>query len=219
MAVVDSTGSKSAGTSSLVPLPWHAGAFWALMIGWMIQTAPWVNHGDHLIRGTIYIALFFYFVASAVMLSMRQGDWGNTPLMRFARTCWSLAWITFVSHVYVAFRYYHNWDHDHAVEHTREVSGVGWGIYVSHTFTLLWTLDVIAWWGMPAWYTSRSPWIDRCLHAFMAFIIFNGTVVYEKGPIVPIGAAMLVVLGLLTLRKFFASRAKPAPSSDIPAGR
>src|SRR5437667_407857 len=70
-----------------------------------------------------------------------------------------------------------------AVAHPRAVSGVGEGIYVSHLFTLLWSADVAYGWLRPDRYAGRSPWFGRLLHGFMAFVIFNATVVYETGPI------------------------------------
>jgi hypothetical protein len=91
--------------------------------------------------------------------------------------------------------FYHHWSHADAYRHTEEVSGVGWGIFVSHLFTLLWTADVAWWWLSPASHAIRPAWITRGLHGFMAFIIFNGTVVYEEGPIRYFGLAMFAVLG------------------------
>jgi len=39
------------------------------------------------------------------------------------------------------------------------------------------------------------------LHAFMVFIIFNGTVVYETGFVRWAGVALLTILGILWIRK------------------
>src|SRR5262245_10355070 len=81
----------------------------------------------------------------------------------------------------MAFHHYHGWSHTRAVEHVRDVSGVGEGIYASHLFTLLWTLDVAWWWLSPGSYATRPGWVDRGLHGFLFFMIFNATVVYEEG--------------------------------------
>ena len=83
----------------------------------------------------------------------------------------------------MAFHFFHHWSHAHAFERTREVSGVGEGIYVSYLFTLLWAADVAWWWLRADRYAVRSVWIDRSLQAFMLFIVLNGTVVFESGPI------------------------------------
>ena len=38
---------------------------------------------------------------------------------------------------------------------TRQISGIGEGIYVSYLFTILWALDVLCWWLRPAQYAAR----------------------------------------------------------------
>ena len=76
-------------------------------------------------------------------------------------------------HVGVAIQLYHHGSHAEAVAHTERRSGFGAGIYVSHLFTLAWTLDV-AWWCLrPAAYAARPAWADRLLHGFMLFVIFG----------------------------------------------
>jgi hypothetical protein len=138
------------------------------------------------------------------MLSLSPGEWTAAGRGRLARCCWSLAWLAYVVHVGMAFHHYHGWSHANAVRHVRDVSGIGEGIYVSHAFTLLWTLDVAYWWLRPHEYAARSPWVDRLLHGFMAFVAFNATVVYEQGFIRWAGLALFAVLGLLwlTTRRF-----------------
>jgi len=96
----------------------------------------------------------------------------------------------------MAFHYYHGWSHAHAFERTRQVSGVGEGIYVSYFFTWLWISDTTAWWLRPEWVAQRSVWIDRWLHAFMLFMVFNGMVVFETGSIRWAGGALFAMLTL-----------------------
>ena len=71
---------------------------------------------------------------------------------------------------------------------------LGEGIYLSHLFTLLWTCDVAWWWLRPLTYAQRPAWMDRTLHGFMLFIVFNGTVVYESGLIRWAGLIGFVIL-------------------------
>jgi hypothetical protein len=159
--------------------------------------------GDDLIRFTIRLALVYYVLAASLMLRLPAGDWrASAGRGRLARWCWTLAWAAYLVHLGMAFHHYHSWSHAAAVEHTRQVSGVGAGIYASHLFTLVWTMDVLFWWLQPARYATRSPWIDRMLHGFMAFIIFNGTIVYENGPIRWFGILMFSVLALLWAYRF-----------------
>jgi len=147
--------------------------------------------GDDLIRDTIRLSLLYYAAALNLMLWLNRADWREGGL---ARVCWTLAWLAYVIHVGMAFHFYHHWSHAAAVEHVRSVSGVGEGIFVSHFFTLVWTADVLYWWLRPDAYAQRSPWIGRMLHGFMLFVVFNGTVVYEEGPIRWAGVVMFVEL-------------------------
>jgi hypothetical protein len=151
--------------------------------------------GDDLTRHTVRLALLYYVAALTLMIRLRPPEWlARSGKGRLARWCWTLAWAAFVVHLAMAFHHYHHWSHEDAVRHTREVSGVGEGIYVSHLFALAWTADVAAWWLRPAWYARRSPWIDRALHGFMLFVIFNATIVYEMGLIRWLGVALFAWL-------------------------
>ncbi len=114
------------------------------------------------------------------MLFLRPADWAiETPRGWAARWCWTWGLVCFLVHLAMAFHYFHHWSHAHAFERTREVSGVGEGIYVSYLFTWLWGADVAYWWLSPGGYAARSRWIDRTLQAFMLFIVINGTIVFE----------------------------------------
>src|SRR5205823_5807025 len=137
--------------------------------------------GDDLTRNTVRLALLFYGIAAFLMLLRRGKGRAASGRGGLARVCWTLAWAAYLVHLAMAFHHYHGWSHARAVEHVRAVSGVGEGIYVSHLFTLVWTLDVAWWWLAPASYAVRSRGIERSLHGFLLFMIFNATVVYETG--------------------------------------
>jgi hypothetical protein len=172
---------------------------WLLLLDG-IFFAPWwrgnPDPGDELIRNTVRLSLLFYAAAALLMMWLRPDEWDATSARgKVARDAWSLAWLAYVVHVLFAMKFAHHWSHAHAVQHTQERSGFGEGIYVSHFFSLVWTLDVLWWWLRPKGYARRSPWFDRVLHAFMAFIVFTGTVVFESGFIRWAGVVMFVVLG------------------------
>jgi hypothetical protein len=177
---------------------------WAVLLGAVLAAPRLValeDAGDFLIRATVRVALAYYAAALVLMLTLRPAEWAARGRGRLARWCWSLAWVTYVVHVGMAFHHYHHWSHADAVRHTREVSGVGEGIYVSHLFGLLWALDVAWWWLRPAGYAARQAWVGGLLHGFMAFIVFCGTVVYESGPIRWAGAVLFAGLALLLLAR------------------
>jgi hypothetical protein len=178
---------------------------WALLLG-AVLAAPWLvppeDTGDYLIRATVRVALAYYAAALVLMLTLRPQGWAAaTTRGRLARWCWALAWVTYAVHVGMAFHFYHHWSHADAVRHTREVSGVGEGIYFSHLFGLLWGLDVAWWWLRPAAYAARPAWAGWLLHGFLAVIVFCGTVVYESGPIRWAGGVLFGGLALLVLAR------------------
>jgi hypothetical protein len=163
--------------------------------------------GDDLVRQSVRLALLYYGVAAAFMLTLRPQEW--FPVVgraRLARGFWCAAYAAYLIHLAMAFHYYHHWSHADAVDHTREVAGVGEGIYVSHLFTLCWGADVLYWLLAPAGYARRSAWIGCVLHAFMVFIIFNGTVVYETGFIRWAGLTLLATLAILWFRRLLLPR-------------
>jgi hypothetical protein len=151
--------------------------------------------GTSLTVNTIRLSLAWYFVAVLVMMRLTSRDWiGATKRGQLARWCWTWGVICFVVHVAMAFHFYHHWSHAHAFAHTREISGVGEGVYISYLFTILWVTDAIWWWCWPDRYASRPKSWTRFLHTFMLFIIFNGTIVFESGTIRWVSIAAFMAL-------------------------
>lgn len=183
------------------PLPrrfWEALllAVWGSALSLAMVIPAWADDpADGRIRQTIRVALVCYFVAVAGLLVPRIG-------LRFTRLVWTLGWLAYLVHVSMAFHLAFGWSHAAAVDHTRERSGVGEGIYASHLFTLLWTADVGWWWVAPRGHATRPRWIAFALHGFMAFVVFNATVVYETGLIRWAGAVGFAALAALLARRF-----------------
>jgi hypothetical protein len=184
----------------LSALPMLVAAAWGVLLA-AVLGLPWLLHstdpGDALIRNTIRLALLYYTIALNIMLWLQPVEWAATGRGRLARLCWTLAWLTYLVHLGMAFHFYHDWSHADAVRHTEEVSGFGAGIYVSHLFTLVWSADVFVWWLLPQRYALRTRWLDGLLHGFMLFVVFNGTVVYETGFIRWAGALVFAELGIM----------------------
>ncbi len=158
------------------------------------------NLGEMLTRNTVRLSLAWYAAALIAMLQLQRGDWTAATMPgRLARWCWTWAVVVFLVHLAMAFHFYHDWSHADAFERTRQVSGTGEGIYTSYLFTLLWVADAAWWWIRPAAYAARSPWIDRLLHSFMLFIVFNGMVVYEEGAIRYAGLVMFAAFAVAWL--------------------
>lgn len=189
-----------------------------VVVGAALETATfWLTFalaaepGEMLTRNTVRLSLAWYAAALLLMMRLSPADWrAETRIGQIARWCWTWSIVCFWVHLGVAFHFYHDWSHAHAFEHTREVSGVGEGIYVSYLFTWLWTGDMIWWWTRPHGYAARSPWIDRVLHAFMLFIVFNGMVVYESGLIRWAGLAMFAALTVAWIAERGWPKVRPA---------
>lgn len=157
--------------------------------------------GDTLTRNTVRLALTWYSAALLFMINNRQPDWSTaTSRGRLTRWCWTWGMLSYLVHLTMAFHFFHHWSHADAFERTRQVSGTGEGIYVSHLFTLVWVGDVAWWWLSAESYSRRAIWIGRALHCFMLFIVFNGTVVYENGIIRWAGLFVFSVLLLMWLK-------------------
>jgi hypothetical protein len=196
-------------------------ATWALALVATLILPEWLrpdDPGDGRVRQTIRLSLACWFVAVLLMPDLDLAGWRACGRGRLVRWVWTLGWATYLIHVGLAYHHAFGWSQTAALAHTRARSGVGEGIYVSYVFTLVWGLDVVWWWLAPAAYAGRSPWWDRLLHGFLAFIIFNGTVVYETGAVRWVGAAAFTVLGVrILLRRVFFSLSpdRPAQNKDF----
>lgn len=153
--------------------------------------------GTLFVAVTVWLALWGYAISSFCLLYFPSGQKRDV-----ARWAWSLGALLFVIHVAAAFDVYHDWSHAAAMAHvaqeTQRVMGnaVGSGIYVSYFYTLLWALDALYWWlAGHQKYFSIWPGLHKLKHAFMFFIFFNGTVIFETWRVKVFG--VLVTLALL----------------------
>lgn len=172
-----------------------------------------MTFGESLTLWTIRVAIALYGFAVAAQLLAQ----GRNPWRRAARWFWTTGCLIYVVHVLVAFHYYHHWSHaavfEHTAKRTEAVVGaaVGYGVFVSYLFTLLWIVDTIDWWrsGVER-YAARPIWLHALLHGFFAFIVFNGTVIFETGPIRWSGLGLFAVLTLLLIWNRAQASARPS---------
>src|SRR5262245_24601936 len=151
------------------------------------------DRGDYFTRHTARVAVLFWGIAVAArLLGCGRYD---------ARWLWTLACGAYLIHVAAAFEHIHHWSHDAAFEHVEQVSGLGPGIFVSYLFRLIWLADFLWWWIGPVSYETRSKWLNLAIHGFMAFVVFNGTIVYETGFIRWASIVMFFALGVLVIRR------------------
>ena len=130
-------------------------------------------------------------------------DEPRTELLQ--RTFWSLACLLTWAHVLLAFGTHHHWSHAAAYEHTATETakkvGIEWGggIYFNYVFLALWSADAIWWWWNPVAYRARARGFSIFVHAYLAFIAFNATVVFETGPVRYAGIGATIGLGLIAI--------------------
>jgi hypothetical protein len=175
---------------------------------------PW---GETLTRWTVRLALLLYAATVALRLA--------APRHRgAARALWTLGCLLFLAHVAAAFQFAHGWSHARAyaetARQTRDLFGLEWGggIHFNYLFTVLWVVDATYWWaaGLGA-YERRPRWIEVSLHAFFAFMAFNGAVVFARGATrwVAVGITVgLVLLCLSRLRGRRRLRPRREPAGD-----
>jgi hypothetical protein len=172
---------------------WGLAAAWAvLLVAAFVapQLIPGDDPADLVTRQTARVAVLFWALAAgAILLRFRD----------HARWAWALGSAAFCVHVTTAFDRVHGWSHVAAIQHVESVSGFGAGLFVSYAFTALWVADAGWWMVAPASYDARPAWFDRGIHAFMAFVVFNGTVVYETGLIRQAGIVIFAGLAVLVV--------------------
>ncbi|HWS55426.1 MAG TPA: hypothetical protein VN228_14915 [Pyrinomonadaceae bacterium] len=157
--------------------------------------------GEALTKVTIWLALLGYAGGAACLLLSRR----NANRSRTARVAWTFGCAWFLAHVLCAFAFHYGWSHATAfaetARQTRGVTGAGFGggVFVSYAFTLAWAADAVWWWVDEAGHLRRPRWLTYAWHGFFFFIVFNGTIVFERGPARWLGVAVCGGLALLWL--------------------
>lgn len=155
---------------------------------------------------SVRVALVLYLTALLSQLSLGlRGE-------KASRLLWTGGLIAYSVHVVAAFHWVHGWSHERAwvetARQTEEMFGVatGAGLWFNHLFTLVWTFDVLWWWLAPASRRRRSAALSVALHGFLAFMFFNGAVVFASGFSRWVGIAGMALLALIVATKARARR-------------
>ena len=150
-----------------------------------------------LVFWTVRLAVALYLASLALRLSARH----RPRRLTFARAAWTCGFFAFLIHVGSAFHFVHHWSHAEAYEatarQTQAATGLNWGggLYANYLFALVWGCDV-AWWQLrPANYLSRPMLIETIVQGYLAFIVFNATVVFGQGGVRWVGGVGFVGLG------------------------
>ena len=174
--------------------------------------------GEVLTKLTIWIAVACYF-AGAICYALSRGrpSWDAR-----ARVLWTAACAALIAHVACAFHFQHGWSHAAAyrdtARQTAEVFGLDWGggLYVNYALVALWIADVCWWWGRGLRAYRRRPWpLAFGWQAFLLFVVFNATVVFEGGFVRWVGLGLslaLIFVWLSAARNTTATRGPVAHS-------
>lgn len=92
-------------------------------------------------------------------------------------------------HAIAAFHFYHHWSHAHAVELTAQETAAilgepfGNGIWFSYLLLVLWAVDAGLCWVPRLDEVAVRQGVTAFVHVYVFFILFNGTVIFESGPV------------------------------------
>ena len=139
--------------------------------------------GELLTRATVWLSLAGYS-SSLVLFLFAHGrrSWDAA-----ARIFWTVACAGLLAHILCAYHFFHDWSHGSAyletARQTSEVYGLYWGggLYINFLLMIGWIADVIWWWRGIEKYRNRPAIVSITWHAFLYFIFFNATVVFEGG--------------------------------------
>lgn len=168
--------------------------------------------GEFLTLWTVRAAFGLYVAALVLRLGARPSPRRD----RIFRVLWTLGCLAFGVHVACAFHFVHGWSHADAyratARQTAELTGVasGLGLYLNYTFLVAWAADVLWRWGASE--RRRRPiWAAGGIHAFLAFMWFNATVVFPIGPTRWAGVAAFGLIGALGVRRCFSREGHWSP--------
>lgn len=121
-----------------------------------------------------------------------------------ARQWWTAACVFYLLHVVAAFQFVYGWSHTAAVaetaRQTEALFGLYWGggVWFNYLFTALWVGDVL-WWRLAVKSRATRPlWMDIWLHGYMAWMFFNGAIVFPRNAAIR-WTASAIALALLLL--------------------
>lgn len=152
-----------------------------------VAKMPPMHPGHALTIWTIRLALVAFVVACGLSVPRPRRLHEVGARYRRAQDLWLFGCLALGAHLAAAFHFYHDWSPARAwqdtARQTQELMGwsFGDGIYFSYIFALLWTADALWWRLAPANYLARPAPLRLAVAAYLAFIAFNGAVVFEAG--------------------------------------
>lgn len=162
-----------------------------------------VEFGEFALRWTVRAAVAAYLVRVVVDLGGRR----SPRMLSLARWAWTAGAVLLLIHTLLAYGVRHGWSHEeawqHNVEQTAATTGWAWGggLFLNHALLVWWVFDALAWWRHGLRSPDEHPLLRGGMHATFAFMILNATVVFGPPIWRPIGAAVGLVLVIISLTR------------------
>jgi hypothetical protein len=170
------------------------------VLGWegvaSLFDSPQTDPRHHAITVTAFGTVFGWGLGVFLWLCARLPRGFYRPETIAARTLYTAGCVMCLLHVAVAFHTAHAWSHAAAWKHVERTGGFGWGLYVNYLFVVVWLADVAWSWVRLDSYRNRPRWVSWSVHGFMAFIVFNATVVFGTGWVRVFGVLMFALIAL-----------------------
>jgi len=114
---------------------------------------------------------------------------------------WTVGGLLCLVHTGVALHFAHGWNQSAAYEYVRRrtFEATGWstgiGLVMNYLFLLAWGIDLLLWWRDDAWPDRRA--LFWSVQGFLAFLIFQATVVFGPPFWQPLAAVLFLALGFI----------------------
>lgn len=153
-------------------------------------------------RWSAWPAVLCYAMTIALRLS-RPGHHRE----QWIRGIWTAGWLALVVHIGLALSLFHGGSWNAAYEHTarRTLTAVGWnwggGVWFNVLAAVVWGIDLLRLWQRPTGPDRRVSWWDWGCQSYLAFMMFNATIVFGTLSARIIGGMICLGLAILTLRR------------------
>jgi hypothetical protein len=162
---------------------------------WLVREPVESGAGMEAVFVTAWCAAALWVAGAAQLLALRPASWACPDgWLQLATRTWMLGAVVQLLHVAVALDRVHHWSLASAYRETERQAGVGAGVVVNFLFVLVWLADAVWLTAFPIRYGRRPGGFGWSVHGFLAFVLFNATVVYGSPGIRWLGVASFALL-------------------------
>jgi hypothetical protein len=152
-------------------------------------------------RLSAWPALLCYAAALALWMLPR-----NSRRDVLIRGIWAAGWLSLVLHIGIAMWLVHDgsWDaaYDHTARRTQAATGWNWGggVWFNLLTASVWGIHVFWTWIRAKAISRRTSLVDWVCQIYLAFMMFNATVVFGTRPAQIAGGLICVGLAIIAVR-------------------